>query len=356
MTTSLTRFRPAVGRRACAGARPSGCRGHGRRRAPPRGSAPDPRLADALPLETEYRPRHPLDLLRTVLYQRRGAGDPTMTIDGRRRSGALSRTPAGHRDARAARDGTRRHPRRGLGTGRRVGARPAARPVRRARRRVADFEAGTASPHRRRAPPQPGHAAAAAPTSSSTRSRARSSSRRSRACRRSAPGGASSRGSASAPPAPRRGRCSRRRPSTAGGASRPGPGIAPGSSRRRRAPSSQPRSAATRSCAPSRPPRTERRARARSSSACAASAPWTSAETRIRAFGDPDAVSVGDYHLAHEVGFALTGSRVDDDGMLRAPRRLAGSPSARHPADRRERTCASRAAVRGCIPRITAAR
>jgi 3-methyladenine DNA glycosylase/8-oxoguanine DNA glycosylase len=44
---------------------------------------------------------------------------------------------------------------------------------------------------------------------------------------------------------------------------------------------------------------------------------WTSAETRIRAFGDPDAVSVGDYHLAHEVGFALTGHRTDDDGMLR---------------------------------------
>jgi len=44
--------------------------------------------------------------------------------------------------------------------------------------------------------------------------------------------------------------------------------------------------------------------------------PWTSAETRIRALGDPDAVSVGDYHLSHEVGFALTGSRTDDDGML----------------------------------------
>ncbi|CAH0122954.1 DNA-3-methyladenine glycosylase 2 family protein [Microbacterium sp. Bi121] len=43
---------------------------------------------------------------------------------------------------------------------------------------------------------------------------------------------------------------------------------------------------------------------------------WTSAETRIRALGDPDAVSVGDYHLAHQVGFALTGARVDDDGML----------------------------------------
>ncbi|UGB35701.1 DNA-3-methyladenine glycosylase 2 family protein [Microbacterium sp. cx-55] len=44
--------------------------------------------------------------------------------------------------------------------------------------------------------------------------------------------------------------------------------------------------------------------------------PWTSAETRIRAYGDPDAVSVGDYHLAHQVGHALTGTRTDDDGML----------------------------------------
>lgn len=43
---------------------------------------------------------------------------------------------------------------------------------------------------------------------------------------------------------------------------------------------------------------------------------WTAAETRIRALGDPDAVSVGDFHLAHEVGFALVGRRVDDDGML----------------------------------------
>jgi len=52
--------------------------------------------------------------------------------------------------------------------------------------------------------------------------------------------------------------------------------------------------------------------------------PWTSAETRIRALGDPDAVSVGDYHVAHEVGFALTGSRTDDDGMLRLLEPWAG--------------------------------
>jgi 3-methyladenine DNA glycosylase/8-oxoguanine DNA glycosylase len=44
--------------------------------------------------------------------------------------------------------------------------------------------------------------------------------------------------------------------------------------------------------------------------------PWTSAETRIKALGDADAVSVGDFHLAHEVGYALTGSRTDDDGIL----------------------------------------
>lgn len=43
---------------------------------------------------------------------------------------------------------------------------------------------------------------------------------------------------------------------------------------------------------------------------------WTVAEMRIRAWGDADAVSVGDYHLAHGVGFALTGHRVDDDAML----------------------------------------
>ncbi len=42
---------------------------------------------------------------------------------------------------------------------------------------------------------------------------------------------------------------------------------------------------------------------------------WTSAETRIRALGDADAVSFADFHLASQVGYALTGSRVDDDGM-----------------------------------------
>ncbi|MEO6827462.1 MAG: DNA-3-methyladenine glycosylase 2 family protein [Microbacteriaceae bacterium] len=43
---------------------------------------------------------------------------------------------------------------------------------------------------------------------------------------------------------------------------------------------------------------------------------WTAAETVQRSHGDPDAVSVGDYHLASFVGVALIGKKVDDDGML----------------------------------------
>jgi 3-methyladenine DNA glycosylase/8-oxoguanine DNA glycosylase len=35
-----------------------------------------------------------------------------------------------------------------------------------------------------------------------------------------------------------------------------------------------------------------------------------------RAHGDPDTVSVGDYHLSALVGWALIGRPVDDDGML----------------------------------------
>jgi 3-methyladenine DNA glycosylase/8-oxoguanine DNA glycosylase len=43
---------------------------------------------------------------------------------------------------------------------------------------------------------------------------------------------------------------------------------------------------------------------------------WTAAETVQRSHGDPDTVSVGDYHLAHVVGTVFLGRRVDDDGML----------------------------------------
>lgn len=43
---------------------------------------------------------------------------------------------------------------------------------------------------------------------------------------------------------------------------------------------------------------------------------WTSAEVRQRAHGDPDAPSVGDFHLPGLVGYALTGRKTDDNGML----------------------------------------
>lgn len=44
---------------------------------------------------------------------------------------------------------------------------------------------------------------------------------------------------------------------------------------------------------------------------------WTSAEVRARALGDADAVSFGDYHVARDVGWALTGSPTDDAGLAR---------------------------------------
>jgi 3-methyladenine DNA glycosylase/8-oxoguanine DNA glycosylase len=39
---------------------------------------------------------------------------------------------------------------------------------------------------------------------------------------------------------------------------------------------------------------------------------WTSAEVRCRAMGDADAVSFGDYHVAKDIGWALTGEEMDD--------------------------------------------
>jgi 3-methyladenine DNA glycosylase/8-oxoguanine DNA glycosylase len=43
---------------------------------------------------------------------------------------------------------------------------------------------------------------------------------------------------------------------------------------------------------------------------------WTAAEVAQRAWGDPDEVSVGDFHLPALVGWSLAGRPVDDDGML----------------------------------------
>ena len=43
---------------------------------------------------------------------------------------------------------------------------------------------------------------------------------------------------------------------------------------------------------------------------------WTAAEVAVRALGDADALSVGDFHLAAFVGWALVGAPLDDAGMV----------------------------------------
>ena len=44
--------------------------------------------------------------------------------------------------------------------------------------------------------------------------------------------------------------------------------------------------------------------------------PWTAAEVGLRAFGDADAVSVGDFHLCHAVCWALAGEPRGTDGRM----------------------------------------
>ena len=68
-------------------------------------------------------------------------------------------------------------------------------------------------------------------------------------------------------------------------------------------------------------PRDERFARLR---AVPGIGEWTAAEVAQRAWGDPDAVSVGDFHLPALVGWALIGRPVDDDGMLELLQCYAG--------------------------------
>ena len=43
---------------------------------------------------------------------------------------------------------------------------------------------------------------------------------------------------------------------------------------------------------------------------------WTAHETVQRSHGDPDSVSVGDFHTGKRVGSGAHRRRVDDDGML----------------------------------------
>jgi 3-methyladenine DNA glycosylase/8-oxoguanine DNA glycosylase len=44
--------------------------------------------------------------------------------------------------------------------------------------------------------------------------------------------------------------------------------------------------------------------------------PWTAAEVAVRALGDGDAVSVGDYHLPNLISYALTGERRGNDARM----------------------------------------
>ncbi|MEB3020165.1 DNA-3-methyladenine glycosylase family protein [[Mycobacterium] crassicus] len=43
---------------------------------------------------------------------------------------------------------------------------------------------------------------------------------------------------------------------------------------------------------------------------------WTAAETAQRAFGDADALAVGDYHIAKMIGWTLLGHPIDDAAMI----------------------------------------
>ncbi len=51
---------------------------------------------------------------------------------------------------------------------------------------------------------------------------------------------------------------------------------------------------------------------------------WTWAEVAQRALGLPDEVSFGDYHVAKDIGWALTGAPVDDDGLAELLEPYAG--------------------------------
>ena len=66
--------------------------------------------------------------------------------------------------------------------------------------------------------------------------------------------------------------------------------------------------------------------------------PWTAAEVGVRALGDEDAVSVGDFHLPNLVAYALAREpRGTDDRMLELLEPYRGAARAGRPAARAER-------------------
>ena len=124
-------------------------------------------------------------------------------------------------------------------------------------------------------------------------------------------------------PGPRRGARARRAARRRGLGRRPVVGVA---ARRRRPGALAHRRAGG---APRRAPRGVRRppdpdAPAPGSRRCPASGRWTWAEVAQRALGLPDEVSFGDYHVAKNIGWALTGTPVDDDGLAELLEPYAG--------------------------------
>lgn len=266
----------------------------------------------ARPLETEYRPRHPLDLRRAVLAQRHGGGDPTMVVDGTVIWRA-SRTPDGVATLaiRETSPGVIRGAAWGPGADWAIAQLPA---LCGARDDPGDFDPSphplVAAVHHRNPGMRIGRTdlffdalASAIIEQKVTGAQAFAAWRRIVTWHgERAPGPTPS--PMFAPPSVEGWRCvpswdwhrAGLEPSQAraiGSAARRGDGIG------------RVFMAAT-----------DGEARDRVLIAQPGLGPWTSAETRIRALGDPDAVSVGDFHLAHQVGYALTGARVDDDGML----------------------------------------
>ncbi|MFB7883749.1 DNA-3-methyladenine glycosylase family protein [Microbacterium sp. NPDC056057] len=279
----------------------------------PRAMTRDPRPGHGRPLETEYRPRHPLDLRRTVLYQRRGAGDPTMAV-----SDAViwrvSRTPGGIATLaiRETHPGVIRGAAWGPGSEWALAQLPA---LCGADDESGDFDASRhpliADAHHR----NPGlrlsrtdlvfdALVSAIFEQKVTGMQAFGAWRRVVTwCGERAPGPT------------------------------PAPMFAPPTiDGWQHVPSSVWHRAGLEPPQSKTVVRAARRGDAIAGAVLAAQdgeavdrvlvsqpgiGPWTSAETRIRALGDTDAVSVGDYHVAHEVGYALTGHRTDDEGMLR---------------------------------------
>ena len=79
---------------------------------------------------------------------------------------------------------------------------------------------------------------------------------------------------------------------------------------------------------------------------------WTAAEVAQRAWGDPDAVSFGDFHIPTVVGWALLGRPLDDAGCSpRCSPRTRRSGSAPCGTSRSSGLPPARGSARGSRPR-----